>query len=148
MCIKCESRKICDRVGKKTRKNVDIYRKTTMIGIVHLIVKFTTRVFPLFSHSSFNSHTPFFLLQNIEFALGQGKSSLNTGSSNQHSARIQEELRTLILKRKARNDEVFNWIDVSKITFEYLLNHGSGLMTYVFNSRAYHELLQGQRYAK
>ncbi|CAH3173904.1 unnamed protein product, partial [Porites evermanni] len=46
--------------------------------------------------------------QNIEFALGQGRSCLNT---IQHFARIHEELRTLILKRKARNDEVFNWID-------------------------------------
>lgn len=40
-------------------------------------------------------------------------SSQNVGSAIQHSARIQEELRTLILKRKARNEEVFEWIDVS-----------------------------------
>ena len=40
-------------------------------------------------------------------------SSQNVGSATQHSARIQEELRTLILKRKARNEEVFEWIDVS-----------------------------------
>ncbi|KAL9970594.1 hypothetical protein ACROYT_G022998 [Oculina patagonica] len=49
--------------------------------------------------------------KNIEFALGQANSSENTGSTSQHSARIQEELRTLILKRKARNEEVFEWID-------------------------------------
>ena len=55
----------------------------------------------------------FFLLQNIEFALGQVSSSQNVGSATQHSAKIQEELRNLILKRKARNEEVFEWIDVS-----------------------------------
>lgn len=53
------------------------------------------------------------LLQNIEFALGQVSSSQNVGSATQHSAKIQEELRNLILKRKARNEEVFEWIDVS-----------------------------------
>ena len=68
-------------------------------------------LFPLnveFGVSSF-----FFLLQNIEFALGQVSSSQNVGSATQHSAKIQEELRNLILKRKARNEEVFEWIDVS-----------------------------------
>jgi len=49
----------------------------------------------------------------MEFALGQGNSPQSSGSTGQHSARIQEELRTLILKRKARNEEVFEWIDVS-----------------------------------
>lgn len=45
--------------------------------------------------------------KNIEYALGQD----NSPQSGQHSARIQEELRTLILKRKARNEDVFEWID-------------------------------------
>ncbi|XP_027039827.1 eukaryotic translation initiation factor 4 gamma 3-like isoform X3 [Pocillopora damicornis] len=49
--------------------------------------------------------------KNIEFALGQVSSSQNVGSATQHSAKIQEELRNLILKRKARNEEVFEWID-------------------------------------
>ena len=52
-----------------------------------------------------------FCLQNIEYALGQD----NSPQSGQHSARIQEELRTLILKRKARNEDVFEWIDVSRL---------------------------------
>ena len=98
--------------------------------IVHFIVKFNTRVF-IFSIPLLLVCFLFFL-QNIEFALGQSKSSLNTGSSNQHSARIQEELKTLILKRKARNDEVFNWIDVSEMTQEYLLSYFSDLLMYVF----------------
>ena len=55
--------------GKKTRKHLDIYRNTTVIGIVHLIVKFTTRVFPLFSHSSFNGHTPLFFFFRISSLL-------------------------------------------------------------------------------
>ena len=38
------------------------------------------------------------------------------------------------MKRKARNDEVFNWIDVSEMTRESLVNYVSGLMTYVFLS--------------
>lgn len=49
--------------------------------------------------------------KNIEFALSQVSSSQKVGSTTQHSAKIQEELRTLILKRKARNEEVFEWID-------------------------------------
>ena len=41
--------------------------------------------------------------------------TVKTGNSltSQRSARIQDELRTIILERKARNDEVFDWIDVS-----------------------------------
>ena len=36
------------------------------------------------------------------------------------------------MKRKARNDEVFNWIDVSEMTQEYLLSYFSDLLMYVF----------------
>ena len=72
-------------------------------------------IFAFYFHSMLNlvSLHFFFLLQNIEFALGQVSSSQNVGSATQHSAKIQEELRNLILKRKARNEEVFEWIDVS-----------------------------------
>ncbi|KAJ7349552.1 hypothetical protein OS493_038591 [Desmophyllum pertusum] len=50
--------------------------------------------------------------KNIEFGLGQADSSSPiTGSSSQHFARIQDELRTLMLKTKARNEDVLKWID-------------------------------------
>ncbi|KAJ7375237.1 regulation of mRNA cap binding [Desmophyllum pertusum] len=45
------------------------------------------------------------LPKNIEFGLEQAD------SSSQHFARIQDELRTLILKKKARNKDVLKWID-------------------------------------
>ncbi|KAJ7349554.1 regulation of mRNA cap binding [Desmophyllum pertusum] len=45
------------------------------------------------------------LTKNIEFGLEQAD------SSSQHFARIQDELRTLILKKKARNKDVLKWID-------------------------------------
>ena len=54
-----------------------------------------------------------YYIQNIEFALGQASwSSETTCATSQHSA-IEEELRTLVLKRKASNYEVFAWIKVS-----------------------------------
>ncbi|XP_067048900.1 eukaryotic translation initiation factor 4 gamma 1-like isoform X2 [Acropora muricata] len=44
--------------------------------------------------------------KNIEYALGPA-----SPSANQYSAKVEEELRNIILKRKARNEEVIDWID-------------------------------------
>ncbi|XP_044171027.1 eukaryotic translation initiation factor 4 gamma 1-like isoform X3 [Acropora millepora] len=44
--------------------------------------------------------------KNIEYALGPA-----SPSANQYSAKVEEELRNIILKRKARNEEVMDWID-------------------------------------
>ncbi|XP_015747286.1 PREDICTED: eukaryotic translation initiation factor 4 gamma 1-like [Acropora digitifera] len=44
--------------------------------------------------------------KNIEYALGPA-----SPSANQYSATVEEELRNIILKRKARNEEVMDWID-------------------------------------
>ncbi|XP_068754238.1 eukaryotic translation initiation factor 4 gamma 1-like isoform X2 [Montipora capricornis] len=49
--------------------------------------------------------------KNIEYALGPSPPSQITGSTSAHSANVEEELRTVILKRKARNEEVMDWID-------------------------------------
>ena len=49
-----------------------------------------------------------------------------SGASNQHSTIIEEELRTLILKDKARNDDVLDWIEVSTLT---LIKYQSELFT-------------------
>ncbi|XP_068754239.1 eukaryotic translation initiation factor 4 gamma 1-like isoform X3 [Montipora capricornis] len=43
--------------------------------------------------------------KNIEYALGPSPPSQITGSTSAHSANVEEELRTVILKRKARNEE-------------------------------------------
>ena len=53
------------------------------------------------------------LLQNLEFILQTSR----TSNPAKHASQIQEALRELILKRKARNEDVFEWIDVSNRKF-------------------------------
>ncbi|XP_068699668.1 eukaryotic translation initiation factor 4 gamma 1-like isoform X2 [Montipora foliosa] len=54
--------------------------------------------------------------KNIEYALGPSPPSSHiTGSTSAHSANVEEQLRTVILKRKARNEEVMDWIDDERI---------------------------------
>ncbi|XP_068754257.1 eukaryotic translation initiation factor 4 gamma 1-like isoform X2 [Montipora capricornis] len=54
--------------------------------------------------------------KNIEYALGPSPASSHiTGSTSAHSANVEEQLRTVILKRKARNEEVMDWIDDERI---------------------------------
>ena len=63
-----------------------------------------------------NSKPTFYLLffQKFEFTLTTAGPKQNSSSSREHSAQIQEVLRDIILKRKARNEDVFTWIDVSE----------------------------------
>ena len=56
----------------------------------------------------------FSFFQKLEFTLTTAGPKQNSSSSREHSAQIQEELRDIILKRKARNEDVFTWIDVSE----------------------------------
>ena len=53
----------------------------------------------------------------MEYALGPA-----SPSSSQYSAKVEEELRNIILKRKARNEEVMDWIDVRISSCSFLLS--------------------------
>lgn len=53
----------------------------------------------------------------IEFCFEQAhSSSQNTVSSGQYFDGIEDEIRTLVLEKKASNKEVFEWINVSALS--------------------------------